>query len=107
MTKEIRSTKLETVARRVAIRASPFGIRHLVAGSFLRHLDKLDLVTFGRVNEGNAAAVRLEVRTIGVFHSQPGQMSDELLQALDLESQVRQIRLHFHRAAGGEVAKLD
>src|SRR5438552_327174 len=55
----------------------------------------------------NSSAIRLNVLTIGVFDSQLFEMFAELLQTLDLERQVRQVRLHLDRAAGGEMTKLD
>ena len=72
-----------------------------------RHLDQLNLIPLRGVNKGNAAAVRAEMRAVGILQAKPGEMPAEFLQAVHLEGEVRQIRLHVHRAARRITAQLD
>ena len=51
-----------------------------------------------------AAAVAVGVRSVGVLQTQPGQVLAELLQAVHFEGEMRQVRLHLHRATGRKAA---
>src|SRR5208282_4990113 len=86
-------------------RVSAFGFSR--ASARPSHLDQLDFIPLRGVNEGDAPAVRVEVRAVGILEAEPAQMPAEFLQAVNLEGEVRQIRLHMHRPARRITAQLD
>jgi hypothetical protein len=58
-----------------------------------RALDQFHFVSFRRVNERETAAIFFEVRSVGIFVAELFQMLAKSVQAIHLESQVRQVRL--------------
>ena len=70
-------------------------------------MHEFDFVALGSVDEGEAAAVRLEGRAIGEFKAEAGEVFAEFLEAVDFEGKMGEIGLDLDRAAVRKVAKLD
>src|SRR5439155_9061243 len=73
----------------------------------LRPLDQFNFVTFRRVDKGEDCAGRGRGRAIRVSQSEFFELLPEFFEAVHLESQMRQVRLHLHRAARREAANLN
>ena len=70
-------------------RNSGLGIRVFsVASALLGHLDQLNLVSLRGIDEGNAASVCAEMRPVGIFDAEVGEVAGELLEAIHFESEV-------------------
>lgn len=78
-----------------------------VAFAGLAALHEFDFVAFGGIDEGEAAAVRLEVGAVGVLDAVLGEVLAEGLEAFDFEREVGEVGLNFDGAAIGEVAEFD
>ena len=81
--------------------------RRCLAVAAFASLHQFDFVTLGCVDEGEAAAVGFDRRSIGVFKAALAEVVAEFLQAVHFKRQVREVRLYVHRAAAGKVTELD
>src|SRR6516162_6470363 len=98
MTKEIQNPKSKGPARSVIgnsdfFRISSLVIRHSVPRPCFGYLDKLNFVAFRGIDERATAAVQLQVRAVGIFQPFGSEVFAEIIQAIDFEGKVRQIRL--------------
>src|SRR5687768_5453615 len=82
-------------------------MRATVASVISAALDQFNFVALGRVDEREPASIFLHDWAVGIFDPMFSQMFSELLQAIHLESQVREVRLHLDRPAGRKMADLD
>src|SRR5688500_11166345 len=70
-------------------------------------LHQLDFVTFRRVDERKAGAVLLHVLPYRIFDAILVKVILELSWIINLDGEMREVRLHLNRAAVGERADLD
>ncbi len=70
-------------------------------------LNQLYLVAFRRIDERNRAALAIRVRTVRERVTSFCRLAAELLDVIDLESQMREIRTHDNRTAFIEFADFD
>ena len=67
----------------------------------------LRLFVVGRVDEGETAAIRFQVWSVGILQSMALQVLAESLEALHLKGQMGQVRLNFHRPGVRKVTQLN
>ena len=70
-------------------------------------MHQFNLVTFRCVNECEAAAIRLEGRTIGIFQTKPGEVLLECIETVHFKGQMREVRLHLDGITRGEETDFD
>jgi hypothetical protein len=70
-------------------------------------LNQLDFVTFGRVYECDRVTLLRAMRSVGKWIAFRCRFARELIQIVDFESQVREVRPDDNRTTGVEFAKLD
>ena len=73
----------------------------------VRSLNQLDLVPLRRVDEGEDRAAGRGGRAIGIFQAEFREVFAEFFEVVHFEGQMCQVRLHLHRAARREAAKLN
>src|SRR6185369_18002657 len=73
----------------------------------LRRLDQLNLISLRRVDERKHVPGRARRRAVGKLQSELRQVLLKLREAVHLERQMSQVRLHLDRSAAGKERNLD